>query len=109
MPHPNLQDGPLARVNAYDLTTPAGLALLRRFDAQFHRLPQAAREAALADLQLVLPLADRAEGLVVLPGGALAWRDGETILLSDPGSATGITQAAQLRQAALAAGADGLP
>ncbi|RKK03103.1 hypothetical protein EBE87_16625 [Pseudoroseomonas wenyumeiae] len=105
MPHPSLQDGPLARVNAYDLTTPAGLALLRRFDAQFHRLPQAAREAALADLQLVLPLADRAEGLLVLPGGALAWRDGETILLPDPGSATGITQAAQLRQATLAAGA----
>ncbi|MBC9177335.1 hypothetical protein [Pseudoroseomonas ludipueritiae] len=115
MPHPSLQDGPLARVGTYDLTTPAGLALLRRFDAQFHRLPPASREVALAELQLVLPLAERAEGLLVLPGGALAWREGGTILLPDPGSATGVTQSALLRQAVLPAegltighGAEGL-
>jgi hypothetical protein len=103
MPHPSLQDGPLARVGAYDLTTPSGLALLRRFDAQFHRLPPASREAALDTLQLVLPLAERAEGLLVLPGGALAWREGGAILLPDPGSATGLMEAPLLRQAALAA------
>lgn len=103
MPHPSLQDGPLARVGTHDLTTPTGLALLRRFDAQFHRLAPAAREAALASLQLVLPLAERAEGLLVLPGGALAWRDGETILVPDPGSATALTEAAPLRHAVMAA------
>lgn len=102
MPHPNLQDGPLARVTAYDLTTPAGMALLRRFDAQFHRLPVDGRAASLTSLQLVLPLAERAEGLLVLPGGALAWREGETILLPDPGSAIASMEAAPLRRAALA-------
>jgi hypothetical protein len=104
MPHRTLQDGPLARVDAYDLTGPAGMALLRRFDAQFHRMPPATRAEALPGLRLVLPLAERAEGLLVLPGGALAWRDGGGVLVCDPGSAIGVAEAAALWQAAEAAG-----
>ncbi|MDB5369747.1 MAG: hypothetical protein JWP20_1305 [Roseomonas sp.] len=93
---PNLphQDGPLARVGAYDLTTAAGLALLRRFDAQFHRLPSGMREEAVRGLDLLLPLADRAEGILVLPGGALARRDGEAVFICDPASAVGLTAGA---------------
>lgn len=104
MPHPIPQDGPLARVGTYDLTTPAGLALLRRFDAEFHRLPAAVRADAAAGLQLVLPLADRAEGLLVLPGGVLSWRQQDAILLPDPGSVLGIVEAAALWQAVTATG-----
>jgi hypothetical protein len=91
MPHDPLQAGPLAAVAAYDLSTPGGLALLRRFDAQFHRLPAEARAAAARRLPLVLPLAERAEGLLVLPGGGLAWRSDAALLVPDPGSAIGVT------------------
>jgi hypothetical protein len=102
MLHRPYQDGPLARVAAYDLTTPAGLALLRRFDAQFHRLPAEARQDAIRSLRLVLPLAERAEGLLVLPGGAVAWRNGESVLVCDPSSSVGVTtSAAALRGAVL--------
>ena len=104
MPHDPSQDGPLAGVVAYDLSAPGGLALLRRFDAQFHRLPPEARDEAARRLPLRLPLAERADGLLVLPGGALAWRDEAGILLPDPGSAIGVTTLAPaLRRLALAA------
>jgi hypothetical protein len=104
MPHDPLQDGPLAGVVSYDLSAPGGLALLRRFDAGFHRLPPEARDDAARRLPLRLPLAERAEGLLVLPGGALAWRDNDGILLPDPGSAIGVTALAPaLRRLALAA------
>jgi hypothetical protein len=92
MPNPALQDGPLARVGAYDLTTATGLALLRRFDAQFHRLPAATRADAVSALEVVLPLAERSDGLLVLPGGALAWRRDEAVLVCDPGSVIVVTQ-----------------
>ncbi|MBC9207718.1 hypothetical protein IBL26_12810 [Roseomonas aerophila] len=101
MPHLPHQDGPLARVASYDLASPAGLALLRRFDAQFHRLPVAARDAAVRGLQLALPLAARAQGLLVLPGGALAWRDGESVLVGDPASSVGVTTSREALQKAV--------
>lgn len=101
MPHLPHQDGPLARVASYDLASAAGLALLRRFDAQFHRLPEAARNMAVQGLQLALPLAARAQGLLVLPGGALAWRDGESVLVCDPASSVGVTTSRQALQKAV--------
>jgi hypothetical protein len=101
MPHLPYQDGPLARVATYDLTAPAGLALLRRFDAQFHRLPAAGRGAAVRDLHLGLPLGARAQGLLVLPGGALAWREGESVLVCDPASSVGVTTSREALQAAV--------
>ncbi|MBO1076121.1 hypothetical protein [Roseomonas marmotae] len=105
MPPFSLQDSPLARVAAYDLTGAAGLALLRRFDAQWHRLPPEERPEALDGLRMALPLAERAEGLLVLPGGALAWREGQRVLLCDPASAIGLSPApAGLRATAQADG-----
>jgi hypothetical protein len=100
MPHRPLQDSPLAQAGTYDLATTAGRALLRRFDAEYHRMPAEAREDALRALELVLPLAERAAGLLVLPGGALAQRQDDTILVCDPASAIGLTTgAAALRKA----------
>jgi hypothetical protein len=101
MPHLPHRDGPLARVASYDLTATSGLALLRRFDAQFHRLPAAARAAAVRDLHLGLPLAARAQGLLVLPGGALAWRDDESVLVCDPASSVGVTTSREALQRAV--------
>lgn len=102
MPHSLHLDSPLAGVAAYDLTTATGLALLRRFDAQFHRLPPAERADAVRSLALVLPLASRGEGLLVLPGGALAWRQGESVLVADSSSSVGVTTSAPALRGAAA-------
>ncbi len=94
-------DSPLAGVTVYDLAAPAGFALLRRLDAQFHRLPLASRSMALESVSLALPLACRAEGLLVLPGGAIVWRRGATVLLADPSSSVGVTTSARLLKQAV--------
>jgi hypothetical protein len=82
-------DTPLTALGNLDLSTSLGMALLRRFDAALHRLPEGeARRHAVSQLVLQWPLARRGEGLMVVPGGALAWRQDDRILACDPASAT---------------------
>lgn len=101
MRFPAMSDSPLDRLETLDLGTTAGLALLRRLDARLHRQPDpAALREGLARLTCRVPLAERAAGLLVLPGGALALRR-EALLLPDAASALvlGPQPAAALRAA----------
>ncbi|HWX51589.1 MAG TPA: hypothetical protein VNZ61_26400 [Roseomonas sp.] len=106
MPFPPISasplDTPLGAVTRFDLSTVTGMALLRRFDAQLRRLGDTeAQCAAVRRLSLHAPLSDRARGLLVLPGGALALRREEQVLVCDPSSACALTgpAAAALRTA----------
>lgn len=98
-------DTPLGALGHLDLTTRGGMALLRRFDAALRRLDDpAARRAAVSQLSLQWPLADRGQGLMVVPGGALALRRGDAVLACDPASASVLTgEAAQALRRALEA------
>lgn len=94
----------------FDLSTRAGMALLRRFDAQLRRIedPEAQR-AAVRALRCLAPLSDRAAGLLVLPGGALALRQEQSVLVCDPASACGLTgPAAAMLRRSLGPGGPGL-
>ncbi|MDJ0390395.1 hypothetical protein QMO56_19970 [Roseomonas sp. E05] len=83
-----LPDTPLGAMTSFDLSTATGMALLRRFDAQLRRIGDAeAQRAAVRSLSCRAPLSSRATGLLVLPGGALALRREETVLVCDPASA----------------------
>lgn len=89
-----LADTPFGRTPGLDLGTGEGMAMLRQFDARLRRLGEAAQRAAVRELACRVPLADRAEGLLVLPGGALALRQGGRVLLAEPGSAAALQGAA---------------
>jgi hypothetical protein len=103
-------DTPLAASGTLDLSTASGMALLRRFDSQLRRMgdPQTQR-AAVRGLTCQAPLSDRAAGLLVLPGGALALRQGAEVLVCDPASACGLSgPAAATLRGALQAGTPGI-
>ncbi|MCQ4159959.1 hypothetical protein NON00_08450 [Roseomonas sp. GC11] len=88
---PPLQDTPLDGMLSFDLATPEGMARLRHFDARLRRLGDAAAQrAAVRRLSCIAPLANRAAGPLVLPGGALALRQGDRVLVPDPASAIGV-------------------
>lgn len=91
-------DTPLAGLTSLDLTSPAGMALLRRFDAQLRQMstPEE-RRAAVQRLRCIPPLSDRASGLMVVPGGALALRQGRDVLVCDPASTLWLPDAAAVR------------
>ncbi|MXP65549.1 hypothetical protein E0493_19560 [Roseomonas sp. M0104] len=81
-------DTPLGAIASFDLSTTTGMALLRRFDAQLRLIGDAdAQRAAVRRLSCRAPLSSRATGLLALPGGALALRREETVLVCDPASA----------------------
>jgi len=96
---------PLDHLSSFDLSTPVGMALLRRFDARLRHLGDVeARRAAVRRLSCQVPLANRGTGLLVLPGGALALRREEAILVCDPASAIALAgEAAQTPRQGLAA------
>lgn len=95
---------PLDHVSGFDLATPSGMALLRRFDARLRHLGDLeARHAAVRRLSCEVPLAERGTGLMVLPGGALALRREAAVLVCDPASATALAgEAAQALRHGLA-------
>lgn len=102
---PPAADTPLGALTRFDLSTPVGMALLRRFDAQLCRLGDAeAQRAAVRRLSCEAPLSDRATaGFLVLPGGALALRREAQVLVCDPASACALAgSAAAALRAALA-------
>lgn len=85
-----LSGSPFGQALRLDLGTGEGMALLRQFDARLRRLGEAAQRAAVRELACRLPLAERASGLLVLPGGALALRRGGEVLVAEAGSAQGV-------------------
>ncbi|MFC4169096.1 hypothetical protein ACFOY6_17315 [Pseudoroseomonas aestuarii] len=92
-------DTPLGGITGLDLSSPAGMALLRRFDAQLRQFPTLDEQrAAVRHLQCLLPLSDRATGLLLLPGGSLALREGSSILVCDPVSARWLAGGRALRE-----------
>jgi len=96
-----LPDTPLGGMTGFDLSTAMGMALLRRFDAQLRRIGDAdAQRAAVRSLSCRAPLSSRATGLLVLPGGALALRREETVLVCDAASTCAVAgpAVAALRQ-----------
>ncbi|ONG44715.1 hypothetical protein BKE38_27435 [Pseudoroseomonas deserti] len=100
------QDTPLAGLTSFDLTTAEGMAMLRHFDARLRRLGDpGAQRAAVRRLRCRAPLSNRAAGLLVLPGGALALREGEAVLVCDPAGVQALAGAQLARLLALLAGA----
>jgi hypothetical protein len=103
------QDTPLAGLTSFDLTTAAGMALLRHFDARLRRLGDpGAQRAAVRRLQCRAPLSDRAAGLLVLPGGGLALREADQVLVCDTGAPLALAGAAARRLAERLDGLAGL-
>ncbi|PHK93728.1 hypothetical protein CR162_17225 [Pseudoroseomonas rhizosphaerae] len=91
---------PLQDLAGLDLGSPPGMALLRRFDAQLRQLPSPEeRREAVRRLQCIPPLSDRATGLMVIPGGSLALRQGQAVLLCEPASALWLPHPGALREA----------
>lgn len=94
-----MYDTPLGGITGLDLGSAAGMALLRRFDAQLRQFATLDEQrAAVRHLQCALPLSDRATGLLLLPGGSLALRQGSSILVCDPASACWLDGARALRE-----------
>ncbi|WBV45464.1 hypothetical protein [Pseudoroseomonas cervicalis] len=85
---------PFGQAVRLDLGTPGGMAMLRQFDARLRRMGEAAQQAAVRALACELPLAERVSGLLVLPGGALALRQGTRVLVAEAASALAVQGAA---------------
>lgn len=95
----SLYDTPLGGITELDLGTPSGMALLRRFDAQLRQFQTLEEQrAAVRQLACVPPLSDRAAGLLLLPGGSLAFRQGSAVLVCDPLSARWLAGGEALRE-----------
>ncbi|WP_159999058.1 hypothetical protein [Roseomonas sp. 18066] len=106
LPQDTPQDTPLAGLTSFDLTTAEGMAMLRHFDARLRRLGDpGAQRAAVRRLRCRAPLSDRAAGLLVLPGGALALREAEEVLVCDTAAVQALAGPQAARLAALLAGA----
>ncbi|WP_419900216.1 hypothetical protein [Roseomonas sp. USHLN139] len=105
IPEGLLQDTPLGGLTRFDLGTAEGMALLRQFDARLRRLGDpAAQRAAVRRLCCRAPLSSRTAGLLVLPGGALALREAEEVLVCNPAGVQALAGAEAARLLALLAG-----